>query len=361
MEKHDSADVDEWSHITLANTLKLDGDKGTCNAIRRMQNSLIAFQDRGISEILFNSRTQISTQDGVPIEIANSGKVDGKRYITNKYGCTNKWSIVEGKAALYFVDNINKAFCGFNGSSIDNISSRLGFGVWFRNINDTTPWRPVEFNNLVSYYDRIHSDVYLVRNSEEDPCLVYNENAGVFTSFFDYRRVLMMTDVEDKFVSYKNQHLWKQNEGLFCNFFGEQYDAWAQYRVTPEPYSDKVWTNLEYRTDFYCILDGNGNAIASEGEFTSDEYYQPNETYDYMRFWDEYQTTADEEHYDFKPEKKFRLWRLQIPRAVKNGKNRFGLDRIRNPWLNLFFKKRYDDTNNTDLMQIHDITVIYYE
>ena len=361
MEKADAASIDEWTHITLASTLKLDGDKGDCRALRRFQNSIISFQDRGIAEILFNSRTQISTQDGVPIEIANSGKVDGKRYITSKYGCTNKWSIVEGKNALYFVDNINKAFCGFSGNSIDNISNRQGFSVWFRNNNDTEPWNPLAFNNIVSYYDRIHSDIYLETNSEEQPCLVYNENLGVFTSFFDYRSVLMMTNVRDKFVSFNRHALWLQNEGLYCNFFGQQYDAWSEYRVTPEPYSDKVWTNLEYRTDFYRILDSTGEALAPENEFTSDEYYQPNETYDYMRFWNEYQTTADEEHYDFSPEKKFRLWRLQIPRAIKEGKNKFGLDRIRNPWMNLIFKKRYDDTNNTDLMQIHDITAIYYE
>ena len=166
LEKHDSEEIDEWSHVTLASTLKLDGDKGDCQALRRLGNSIIAFQDRGISEILFNSRTQLTTQDGVPVEIANSGKVDGKRYITNKYGCTNKWSIVEGKNALYFVDSINKAFCGFNGQSIENLSTKLGFGNWFRDVNDRKAWKPSEFNNIISYYDKVHSDIYLVRKSD---------------------------------------------------------------------------------------------------------------------------------------------------------------------------------------------------
>jgi len=31
----------------------------------------------------------------VPIEIANSGKVEGKRYIANNVGCSNKWSMTE--------------------------------------------------------------------------------------------------------------------------------------------------------------------------------------------------------------------------------------------------------------------------
>ena len=368
LEKHDSEDVDAWTHITLASTLKLDGDKGWCRALRRMGNTIISFQDRGISEILFNSRTQLSTQDGVPVEIANSGKVDGKRYITNKYGCTNKWSIIEGKNALYFVDNINKAFCAFNGQAIDNLSTRLGFGAWFREINDIEPWNPAAFNNIVSYYDKIHSDIYLVRGVEDDkPCLVYNETLGAFTSFFDYRNVLMMSNVQDRFVSFNNHALWLQNEGLYCNFFGKQYDYWTQYRVTPEPFSDKIWTNIDYRADFFEVLNDNAESVVSETELINgdiDDTYKEWETFTDYKVWDEYQDTGftpfAHEHFDRDDvRKKFRIWRLTIPRALKEGTNRHGMDRIRNPWINLLFRK-----NNVDgkyLMQLHDIVVKYFE
>ena len=368
--KSDMADVDEWTHITLASSLKLDSDKGICRALRRMQNSIIAFQDRGISEVLFNSKTQLSTTDGVPVEIGNSGKVDGKRYITNKYGCINKWSIVEGKSALYFVDNINKAFCAFNGNSVDNLSTRLGFGVWFRNRNNTEPWNPSDENNFLTFFDRIHSDVYIVGkqdgDSEDAPALIYNELLGQFTSFFDYGSVPMIANVEDRLISYKGNHLWRQNEGAYCNFFGSQYDFWVRYRVTPEPYSDKIWTNVEYRADFYRVLDGEAaiTDFTEEGIMEDNDFYQPNETFDFMRFWNEYQTTVHEENYNLTPVKKFRTWRLAIPRAVVTATNQYGLDRIRNPWMNLLFKKKYtgtDDETNQDLMQLHDIIVTYYE
>lgn len=365
--KADSADIDAWTHITLATHLKLDGDKGECRALRRFGNAIIAFQDRGISEILFNSRTQLSTQEGVPVEIANSGKVDGKRYITNKYGCLNKWSITEGKRGLYFVDNINKTFCTFNGEGIQTLSSKFGFDVWFRKVNSITPWSPANPDNFVSFYDRIHSDVYLIHNAEngEFPCLVYNENLDVFTSFFDYSGVPMMTNVEDRFVSFHGSSLWLQNEGAYCKFFGVQYPFSAQYRVTPNPYSDKIWTNVEYRADFYRVLNGEDAIKSLEYDFGDDtNMYQPNESFNYMRFWNEYQTTALEGDGCFCPEKRFRIWRFAIPRATKSEKNPYGLDRIRNPWLNLLFKKNYtgeDDETNQDMMQLHDMTVIYYE
>lgn len=394
LEKADSAETDEWSHITLANTLKLDGDKGYCNALRRFQNSIIAFQDKGIAEVLFNSRTQLTTTDGVPVEIANSGKVDGKRYISNKYGCTNKWSIVEGKSALYFIDNINKAFCAFNGN-IAPLSSQLGFDVWFRRNNRLKAWTPAHFENFVSFYDRINSDVYLVHDSGDGmPCLVYNEILGAFTSFFDYRRVPMMTNVSDKFISFRDSILWKQNEGLYCNFFGQQNDFWVSYRVTPDPYGDKIWTNIDYRADFFEILDKDAKDLVPEKDFINGDLgkfavsgispgmniigrpegnvtvvagrdvYKENETFTSYKVTDEYQTTGDvsmaTDTSKIDPvRKKFRIWRLTIPRALKHDTNKRGLDRIRNPWVNIEFRKKV--TDNKLLMQLHDIVVKYFE
>ena len=154
-------------------------------------------------------------------------------------------------------------------------------------------------------------------------------------------------------------------EGRYCNFFGQQYPFSAQYRVTPEPYGDKIWTNVEYRADVYKVL-GSGDGSTTEAELTdSDLLYQPNKTFDYFRFWNEYQTTDDTQ--PITPTKKFRIWRLQIPRAKKNEQfNKYGLDRIRNPWLNLLFKQTYtgsgdDATTNDELVQLHDITVKYFE
>lgn len=368
--KSSNADIDEWTHITLANSLALDGDKGPVQALRRFQNSVLSFQDKGISEILYNSRTQLSTADGVPVEIANSGKVDGKRYITNKYGTTNKWSITEGKQALYFVDTLNKAFCGFSGNGIENLSARLNFGVWFRKHNSVEPWNPKDFNNIVSFYDKIHSDVYLVSGEDvsNESSLVYNELLGAFSSFYDYSYVPMMTNVGDRFISAKGHHLWWQNEGLYCNFFGTQYSYYAIHRVTPEPFGDKVWTNFEYRADVYRVLDEYGDESVDEpslidgGDINNfDGNYQENETFDHIKVWNEYQQTNNIA--EATPIKKFRIWRYAIPRAIVTDTNKYGLDRIRNPWINIEFFKGVSSTDGTNqnLMQLHDITVKYFE
>ena len=372
--KADAADIDEWTHITLASSLKLDGDKGICRALRRFNNTIFAFQDRGIAEVLFNSRTQIPSSEGVPIEIANSGKVDGKRYISNKYGCINKWSIVEGKAGLYFVDNTNKMF-GRLDQGITDLSTKLSFNAWFRKINNMEPWNPEDFNNIVSFYDRVHSDVYLI--SSEDGSvgapLVYNEILDAFTGFFDYWDVPMMTNIEDSFISFKNHKLWLQNSGLYCNFFGTQYDFSVTYRVTPDPYGDKIWTNLDYRADFFQTVTADGSTGLDYNadkliEWDGDEY-QPDMTFDSLRVWNEYQSTqnlkvadiAKDQYADTR--KKFRIWRMDIPRAKAGTTiNKYGLDRIRNPWIFLKLSKSMTSGNaNRCLMQLHDVNVKYFE
>lgn len=376
MQKNAGDDIDEWTHVTLASSLGLDGDKGKVNSLRRFNNSIISFQDKGIAEILFNSRTQISTQEGVPIEIANSGKVDGKRYISNKYGSTNRWSIVEGKTGLFFIDNLNKTICLFNGEGIESISTKANLDAWVRANNTTDEWNPVDDNNFVAYYDKIHSDVYFVnsRNAEQ-PTLVYSEILGGFSGFFDYANVPMMTNVSDRFVSFNNGHLWLQNEGNYCEFFGEKKPFWITWRVAPDNFSDKIWTNIEYRADFLGVLadDDDTTVDVKEWDFidgdTNTVYTK--HTFDELSVWNEYQTTGDvaipsrsyQMTADMYPDadRKFRMWRMDIPRAKKDvtSGNRFGIDRIRNPWVFVKLKKNIGNFEH-DMMQLHDVIVKYF-
>lgn len=350
LEKHDGQEIDPWTHMTLASVLSLDGDKGRCNALARFSNTIIAFQDRGICEIMFNSRTQLTTENGVPVEIANSGKVDGKRYISNKYGCTNKWSIAEGKSGLYFVDNISKIIGVFNGEGITPLSTRHMFDAWVRRNNSTAEWSPKNPNAFRTFYDKVHSDVYFINSMDNDnPCLVFNEMLDSFTSFFDYKAVPMMVNVCDRFISYKANRLYVQNEGGWCSIFGEQKPFWMTWKVQPEPYSDKIWTNIEYRADFF---DNPGTEDVS----LSDKYL-PDVTFSKLVVENEYQRGEMDIQSGRYPsvEKKFRTWRLDIPRDMNS---RYRIDRIRNPWVFVTLKK--DNTKSNEMMSLSDIMAKYF-
>lgn len=334
--------VDSWTNITLASTLDLDGDKGSVRALRRFNNNLIAFQDRGISQILYNENMQITSTEGVPIEIANNGKVNGKRYLTDKIGCANKWSICETSNGIYFIDDTTKGIFLFNGK-LDNLSDRLGFHSWI-NAKSTAIniWNPIDFEGFVTYYDKINGDVFFI---SKDECLAFSETVGQFTSFYSYEHAPYFSNIEDRGVMLSTLkggavfRLWLHNEGDYNMFFNKYQPFYTTIIANPDMPMDKIFNNLEFRADSW-----DGSTLL-------------NTTFDTLTTWNEYQTgTATLNNILGRPsqlKKKFRIWRANIPRASSNGR-----DRMRNPWLYIKLSMENENTNKTVL---HDMIVHYFE
>lgn len=110
-----ASDTDLWTNLHMANSYDMDGSNGVLNAIQPYNDILLGFQDRAVSQILFNSRVQVQASDGIPIEIANSQKVEGVRVYSNAIGCQDKFNIVPSAAGIYFIDNNNSTVYRFNG------------------------------------------------------------------------------------------------------------------------------------------------------------------------------------------------------------------------------------------------------
>ena len=340
--------VDTWTNITLASTLDLDGDKGTVRSLRRFNNNIFAFQDRGISQILYNENMQISSTDGVPIEIANSGKVNGKRYISDRIGCTNKWSMCETSNGIYFIDDITKGIFLFNGQ-LDNLSDRLGFHSWINRASDSIDiWNPVDFDGFVTYYDKVNGDVFFI---SKDECLAFSEPLGQFSSFYSYEKMPYFINLEDRGIAFNVEGTgtlyrpWLHNEGDYNMFFGVYQPFYTTIIANPDMPVDKIFNNLEFRSDSW---DKNGNLL--------------NTTFDTLTVWNEYQQgTSTLNNILGRPsdlKKKFRIWRANIPRANVAGSTKKGRDRMRNPWLYIKLSMEGENVNKTVL---HDMIVHYFE
>lgn len=361
-------ETDTWTNMTLASTLDLDGDKGEVRALRRFNDSIISFQDTGISQILYNENVQISSTAGVPIEIANSGKVQGKRYISNIIGCTNKYSICTTPAGLYFVDNLTRDIYLFNGQ-FNNLSDKYGFHSWaVNNLSSIEPWNPSTFNNCVTYYDKVNDDVLFIT---KDTALAFSETAGQFTSFYDYGDTPYFANIKDRGIAiHKYTQTIEQEgeepeevtayypflhrEGVYNHFYGEYKPFWTTVVVNPNPVSDKIFNNLEFRADGFDNLG----------------VYDKDYTFDTLDTWNEYQqgssTLVNTLDKPSSLKKKFRIWRAQIPRNTTNRGGSESIsyrrDRMRNPWLYL----KLSMTDSTHLQAnkkliLHDLVVDYFE
>lgn len=346
-EKQAGATVDTWTNITMASTLDLDGDKGEVVSLNTFNNEIYCFQRQGFSNILFNSRVQVPTSDGMPIEITNGLKVDGKRYISNSIGCNNKWAIAETPSGLYFVDNITNSIYLFNGQ-IGSLSDKLGFRQWVSENNSLDKWTPLEFRNFITYYDKNNNDVYFVNN---ETALVYSELLGQFTSFMSYGQVPAMFNINNDFYAIQYGKIWEQFAGDYNMFFGYYYP----YSVTfisnaDEPY-DKIFNTIEFRADCWT-KDEYGNDILDS-----------NNTFDTLEVWNEYQKGVSTlTRLAAKPsplKKKFRVWRANVPRFNTdwNGVKANNRDRIRNTWA---YVKLAMNKENTNRMEFHDMIVHYF-
>lgn len=346
-EKQAGAIVDTWTNITMASTLDLDGDKGEVVSLNTFNNEIFCFQKQGFSNILFNSRVQIPTSDGMPIEISNGLKVDGKRYISNTIGCNNKWSIAETPSGLYFIDNITNSIYLFNGQ-IGSLSDKLGFRQWTSENNSLEKWDPINFKNFVAYYDKNNGDVYFVNNKT---ALVYSELLGQFTSFMSYGQVPAMFNINSDFYAIQYGKVWEQFSGDYNMFFGH----YCPYSVTfvsnaDEPY-DKIFNTVEFRADCWT-KDNSGKEVLVNSH-----------TFDTLEVWNEYQKgVSGLTSLAAKPsplKKKFRVWRANVPRANTdwNGIKANKMDRIRNTWA---YVKLSMNKENTDRMEFHDMIVNYF-
>ena len=337
-----NADIDNWTKVNLLNVMELDQDKGPLNKIKNWNNRLYAFQDKGISLINFNNQTTISSQEGVPVEIANSGRVTGSYYLTTTNGCKNKWSIIDSPYGLYFIDSYNKSINVIS-DSIKSLSTLNLFEDWIVSNENGSTWLPGNKDkSFKSFYDPIRKEVYFVNGND---CLCYNELLQQFTSFYDYEDIHYMETINGHIYALPNNNIYRMFEGDdYCNLFGKTRDYYIKYKVNHKLNTDKVWTNLEYRADIFTNNNDSKTSLPLS-----------NETFDTLKVWNEYQEGVAKLNQNKYPNavKKFRTWRVDIPRDNSSIINQ---DRIRNPWIFLELKK---ETNTDKRMEFHDLLIKY--
>ena len=235
--KHSGEEIDTWTSINLASTYQVDGSLGEIRKLIKFGDSLFCFQDKGISQIMFNSNIQLASTSGVPIELANSGKVDGVRYISNVEGAVNPWTIKLGLTGVYFIDDINHSLDKLGGNGIERLSETKGFSDFVhRDHSFRTTW-----------YDNDKKDVHFVTGNKT---LCYSEKLAEFTSFYDYGRANIAFNVGDHWNQlYSNSNkLFTARKGDYFYFFDDDEPSAFSitYRIAPQPYDYKIFNTTEY-------------------------------------------------------------------------------------------------------------------
>lgn len=346
---------DTWTNIHMANSLDLDGSNGELVAIESFNDLLIGFQESGVQQIMFNSRVQIQPTDGVPIEIANSQRVEDARQLSNIIGCQDKFSIVTTPMGIYFLDNRKDQMYLFNGQ-LNDLGLNLGSLYWPRENHSDMTWRfkadKSGLNGIRLFYDSKFQDVYFTPGMDyggSREALCYSEQLQQFTSLMSYGGAVMFSHDTGFYSIAENESgvlaLYKNFEGdSYNNIFGRYRGFGFSFISNDHPEITKIFDTVEMKADSYTV-----NGTAPIGDIYSTKV-QEGRPFDYIRVSNEYQDTDGVDFTASTLRKKFRVWRALIPRK-KNTR-----ERIRNPWAKITLGSRGTEGN---LTIVHDVSVKY--
>ena len=356
--KFPAAESDSWTNLHLANSYDMDGSNGRLISILPFNDLLIGFQERAVSQILFNNRVQVQASDGFPVELANSQKVTGVRAYSNNIGCQDKFSMVTTPMGIYFIDNSARAIYKFDGQ-LTNISYQLGHLYWVREnyANNSWMYKSNKDGNpgIRIYYDSKYQDVYftpsLTLDGSAPEALCFSEQLGQFTSMMSYGGAVMFS-WRNKFLSLANNPtgrltLWENFTGTdYNNIFGVVRPFSFSFISNDNPTVTKIFDTIEFRADLYDKISSDRPVPEYEGFSGTNQVGKP---FSFIRVSNEYQDTGNVQFTNNSLRKKFRIWRGIIPR---NGM----LERIRNPWAKVTLGMT-EPSNK--MMILHDLSVKY--
>lgn len=364
LSKNPAMDVDPWTNITLANTLDISSAKGKITKLCTLNDSLLCFQEKALNQIMFNSRVQVQATDGIPIEIANSGKVDGYRALSSNIGCNNKWSIIETSTGLYFIDKYSNAIYKY-GDGITNLSDSLGMAQWVKGL-DYAEWNMYNENPVTAdlpgvrtFYDNLNGDIYFSPASSHcGGALCFSDKLNQFTSFMSYDNVAAMFNFNNGFYSLQEAKpgmlcLWENFTGPYGRIFDQDREFSITYVSNGDSIQSKVFDTVELE--------------AQVERFNPDYNETENAPYDIppflaIRVANDYQDVY--RVFDFRDvKKKFNVWRINIPRSSEVAsprgdisRNKFARARIRSPWAKITL---YGNTNLSDKVTLYNTSTKY--
>lgn len=320
--------IDSWTKIIPTSILDMDGVYGNIESLNIFNDNLLCFQESAIARINYNDRVALTTQNGVPVTIANSNKVDGKTYLSTQIGTSNKESVQITPNGVYFIDANKREIFFFGGEAPFSLSAKNSINSYFFN-------KDVDILNIRTTYDPVLKDVYFridikEGNTTRREYLIYSEKLTTFTSFIDYNTPYIFP-FKDKLLSTKNNSLYEQFAGDYLTFFEETKPYSIEFVSNENGTLTKTFTNIEFIAD---VLDDKTLKISTD----DDTYLRAsiNETpFDNIHVWNEYQNSGDVElqkmiRKGVNMSQKFRVWRADIPRD-----SAYILDRMSNPWLRI--------------------------
>jgi hypothetical protein len=333
--------VDGWTDIQINEELYVDGNYGGIVKLIKNNDLVACFQDNAVCALLIQPRVQTVGTDGTSIELGRGTILYDFKYITTTSGGTNKQCIFRSPSSIYYLDVVNRSINRISSEGIQGISDVHGLhSLLYNSVDDTIS----KSNFVVGCFDQITNDAYFtvppLQEGDSAMTIAFNEQTNSFVSKYNFIPSRYISTYKGLLSCHINSissdmAVWQHNTGSYGNYYGVEYDSYITLLVAPEPDTDCVLNNVEFKSEAY----DNGLDV-------------PLVTMSKIRAWNNYQDSNTQTlTVGQNIKRKYRDWNLFVPRVY--GKP---LQRIRNPWN--FLRLDFDNTNNYRLV-LHDTLVSY--
>ncbi len=370
--------VDSWlSSFNMLSSTDIDSSKGQITALCTYNDDLLCFQENSFGKVLYNERVQINTEDNTPIEIANSGKVQGIKAISTHVSCQDLFALTTSEKGVYFIDRNTGTFYRYNQEGLVDLNLTLGNYYWPKEHNQYADWMFDSENNpngFRCFYDPTYKDVYFCHGKngkiDYEHALCYSELMEQFTSQLSYGGSVMTSYegnlyaiAEDPTTISSDLKLWqcftgKTAEGVdsYNQIFNKERPFDFTFISVGEDTASKTFDTIEFKMDAYLngqLEDTEPNPSGRDPKWYYMERHSENDTFakplTYIEVSNEYQDSGKVKLNDSTLRKKYRVWRLMMPRVRKR-------ERLVNPWVKITVG---NDSPGTRSVIIHDLNVNY--
>jgi hypothetical protein len=332
--------LDTWCQLNVGNTTDLQGEYGELRALQVCNNSLYCWQDNAVYKLNYNTRVTISPSDGVPILLTNNYKVEPPLLLKSTCGVKSSEHIVSTTDKIYFLDWTRKRiFILDEADKINDLSSNKGMTSLLLKLG-----APKKL-----FFDSYIKDVYF---NFESGTLAYNEDIQEFTSLYDYINMEYIIPLNDStYTTYANK-IYKQRSGKYNHFFGEYKPYYIELLANNDALKSKTFTNVEFTMDSTALEQGAStlNKEVAFNQINAQTSYQEGQ-----------EALSFNRYLPSNLKRKFRLWRVNIPRDYTRK-----LDRMRDTWCRIKLTKNPVltndvalDTNNNVKTRVNNINISY--
>lgn len=396
--KIDGELIDSWRQFKSNNITEVNGVHGPINRIINYRDRLYFYQDKAFGIASIDDQSVITDESGQTMILGTGGVFPNYAYISVNTGVMHQLAVCATEQALYHFDARLKKFYKYtegltplsdvkgmnsyfnkniDGSIRDTdlltIEDSIGIvstpdfrynRVLFTFLNHKAPLSVPDLDETINYkkgdillYDGVYYefinnqsftntgvidigklDVKELLNYNHGFTISYNEITDSFESFYDYRPYLYL-NTGSRLLSvnpFETFEVYEHDVGDYGSYYGRfELPSELNLILADKGLMTKIFTNIAYKSEMY---DTNNNDVY-------------NETFNQIRFMNEYQDTGIIDLDTSNIKRRIRTWHYTVPRD----KNEH-LSRIRNPWVELYLK--YDNNLNKRYV-LHEVIYNY--